>query len=35
MVGETLAEGVTVAGVAPRHGLNANRVFQWRKSPRF
>jgi transposase-like protein len=28
---ETLAEGVSVAVVARRHGVNANQVFQWRK----
>ncbi len=27
----TLTEGVSVAVVARRHGVNANQVFQWRK----
>lgn len=31
IVEETLAEGVSVAIVARRHGVNANQVFQWRK----
>ena len=31
IVEETLAEGVLVAIVARRHGVNANQVFQWRK----
>jgi transposase len=31
IVEETLAEGVSVAVVARRHGVNANQVFQWRK----
>jgi transposase len=31
IVEETLAEGVSVAVVARRHGVNANQVFHWRK----
>jgi transposase len=31
IVEETLADGVSVAIVARRHGVNANQVFQWRK----
>lgn len=31
IVEETLAQGVSVAIVARRHGVNANQVFQWRK----
>ncbi len=31
IVEETLAEGVSVAVVARRHGVNANQLFQWRK----
>jgi transposase len=31
IVEETLTEGVSVAVVARRHGVNANQVFQWRK----
>lgn len=31
IVEETLVEGVSVAVVARRHGVNANQVFQWRK----
>jgi len=31
IVEETLAEGVSVAVVARRHGVNANQVFQWRR----
>lgn len=31
IVEETLAEGISVAVVARRHGVNANQVFQWRK----
>jgi transposase len=31
IVEETLADGVSVAVVARRHGVNANQVFQWRK----
>jgi transposase len=30
-VQETLAAGASVAGVALRHGLNANLVFTWRR----
>ena len=29
MVGEALAEGASVAGVARAHGVNANLVFNW------
>jgi len=29
------APGVLVAQVARRHGLNANRIFQWLEDPRF
>ena len=35
VVAETIVEGATVAGVARRHGLNANMVFQWCKDERF
>ena len=35
VVAETTAEGATVAGVARRHGLNANMVFKWSKDDRF
>ena len=35
VVAETMIEGATVAGVARRHGLNANMVFQWCKDERF
>lgn len=35
VVAETMVEGATVAGVARRHGLNANMVFQWCKDERF
>lgn len=35
VVAETMVEGATVAGVARRHGLNANMVFQWCKDDRF
>jgi len=31
IVEETLVEGVSVAVVARRHGVNANQVFPWRK----
>lgn len=31
IVEETLAEGVSVAVVARRYGVNANQVFHWRK----
>ena len=31
IVEETLAEGVSVAVAARRHGVNANQVFHWRK----
>jgi transposase len=31
VVQETLAPGASVAGVALRHRLNANRVFTWRR----
>lgn len=31
IVEETLADGVSVAVVARRHGVNANQVFYWRK----
>ena len=31
IVEETFGEGVSVAVVARRHGINANQVFQWRK----
>ena len=31
IVEETLADGISVAVVARRHGVNANQVFQWRK----
>ena len=31
IVEETLVDGVSVAVVARRHGVNANQVFQWRK----
>jgi len=31
IVEETLVEGVSVAVVSRRHGVNANQVFQWRK----
>lgn len=31
IVEETLVEGVSVAVVARRHGVNANQVFHWRK----
>jgi transposase len=30
MVQETLAPGASVAIVARRHGVNANRLFSWR-----
>lgn len=35
VVAETMVEGATVAGVARRHGLNANMIFQWCKDERF
>ncbi len=35
VVAETMVDGATVAGVARRHGLNANMVFQWCKDDRF
>ena len=35
VVAETTVSGATIAGVARRHGLNANIVFQWRKDARF
>ena len=31
IVEETLAEGVSVAGIARAHGVNANLVFNWRR----
>ena len=31
IVEETLGDGVSVAVVAQRHGVNANQVFYWRK----
>jgi transposase len=31
IVEETLADGVSVAVIARRHGVNANQVFYWRK----
>jgi len=31
VVAEALAEGVSVASVARRHGLNANLIFNWRR----
>jgi transposase len=31
IVEETMAEGVSVASVARRHGLNANLLFNWRR----
>jgi transposase len=31
IVEETLVDGVSVAVVARRHGVNANQVFHWRK----
>ena len=31
IVEETLGDGVSVAVVARRHGVNANQVFYWRK----
>ena len=31
IVEETLANGVSVAVVARRHGVNANQLFHWRK----
>jgi transposase len=31
VVQETLASGASVAGVALKHGLNANLVFTWRR----
>lgn len=34
VVAETMVDGATVAGVARRHGLNANMVFQWCKDER-
>jgi transposase len=35
VVAETLVEGATIAGIARRHGLNANLVFNWKKDKRF
>lgn len=35
VVAETMVDGATVAGVARRHGLKANIVFQWCKDYRF
>ncbi len=35
VVAEAMVEGATVAGVARRHDLNANMVFQWCKDGRF
>ena len=35
VVAETLVEGATIAGIALRHGLNANLVFNWKKDQRF
>jgi transposase len=34
IVGETLAEGASVALVARAHGVNANQVFTWRRQYR-
>src|SRR5271167_125234 len=31
VVEETLEAGASVAGVAVKHGINANQVFQWRR----
>src|ERR1700756_5071556 len=31
IVEETLAEGASVARIAPAHGVNANQVFGWRR----
>ena len=31
LVAETLAPGVTVSGVAKRHGVNPGMLFSWRK----
>ena len=35
VVAETLVEGASIAGIALRHGLNANLVFNWKKDQRF
>ena len=35
VVAEPMVDGATIAGVARRHGLNANMVFQWCKDERF
>jgi transposase-like protein len=35
VVAETREPGVSVAGVARRHGMNANVVFHWLRDPRF
>lgn len=34
-VAECLVKGASVAGVALRHGINANLLFGWRKDPRY
>ncbi len=34
-VAECLVPGASVAGVARRHGINANLLFGWRKDPRY
>src|SRR5207247_2887335 len=34
MVADTLASGASVARAAPRHAVNANQVFYWRKKYR-
>jgi|21_taG_2_1085346.scaffolds.fasta_scaffold07124_2 transposase len=34
-VAECLVKGTSVAGVALRHGINANLLFGWRKDPRY
>lgn len=34
IVEETLVPGASVAGVARRHGVNANQVFAWRRECR-
>ena len=31
IVGESLAAGASIAGVARRHDLNANQLFTWRR----
>jgi len=35
LVSECLVEGASVAGVARRHGINANVLFGWRKDARY